>query len=47
MIKLKVSYEHEDELKRLLELLRGKRIKIKAPRQQPGKFRKVYIEWRE
>ncbi len=44
MIKIKVSYEHPEELNYLLARL-GKDIKkIKAPREQEGKFRKVYIE---
>ncbi len=47
MIKLKVSYEQDSELKRFLELLKEKRIKIKTPRQQRGRFRKIYIELRE
>ena len=46
MIKIKVSYEHSEELKRLIERL-GKDVKrIKAPRQQSGRFRKAYIELR-
>ena len=47
MIKLKVSYEQDEELKKLLALLNGKKFKIKEPVQQSGRFRKVYIELKE
>lgn len=47
MLKIKVSYERPEELQRLIERL-GQGIKrIKEPRQQEGKFRKVYIELKE
>ena len=46
-VKIKVSYERPEELQRIMEKL-GKDIKrVKAPRQQEGKFRKAYIELKE
>lgn len=47
MIKIKVSYEHPEELQRLIRHLGQDVKKIKAPRQQDGKFRKAYIELKE
>lgn len=44
MVKIKVSYERPEELKRLMERLGQDVKRIKAPRQQEGKFRKAYIE---
>lgn len=45
MMRIRVSYERPEELKRLVERL-GKGVKsVKAPRQQDGKFRKAYIEF--
>ena len=47
MIKIKVSYEHPEELKHLIERLGQDVKRIKAPRQQEGKFQKVYIELKD
>lgn len=44
MIKIRVSYEHPEELERLINRLGQDVRKIKTPRDQEGKFRKVYIE---
>lgn len=44
LIKIKVSYEHPEELEKLKRCL-GQNVKrIKEPKKQEGKFRKVYIE---
>ncbi len=47
MIKIRVSYERPDELKRVLERLRPdiKRWKISGRRE--GQFKKAYIEMKE
>lgn len=46
-VKIKVSYERQEELKRLLDKL-GDDVKyIRAPRIQEGKFKKAYIDIRD
>ena len=47
MLKIKVSYERPEELQRLMERLGQDVRRIKAPRQQEGKFCKAYIELKE
>lgn len=47
LIKIKVSYEHPKELQHLIDVLGQKMKRIKAPKQQAGKFKKVYIELKE
>lgn len=44
MIKIKVSYETQEELRQLLQKLHPSVNKCKIPRQQSGKFKKAYIE---
>ena len=44
MIKIKISYEQPEELKWIIEKLGQDVKRIKAPRQQEGKFHKAYIE---
>ena len=47
MIKIKVSYERREELKRLLDRL-GPEVKhLKEPKRQEGRFRKAYIDLKE
>lgn len=47
MVKIKISYEHPEELQRIVEKL-GKDVKrIKLPKIQEGRFRKAYIEIKE
>lgn len=46
-VKIRVSYEHPEELERLKKRLGQDVKKIKAPKQQEGKFRKAYIELKE
>ena len=46
-VKIRISYEHPEELQRIIKKL-GKDVgRIKAPRQQDGRFRKAYIELKE
>jgi len=44
MVKIRVSYEHQRELQRVLEKLGDDVKKIKEPKQQEGKYKKAYIE---
>lgn len=44
MIKIKVSYTEEKELKSLLESLRGHIKTYKQPNNQKGSFKKAYID---
>lgn len=43
MIKIKVSYESDEELKNFLSLLQDKASKIKQSKNNEGKFKKAYI----
>lgn len=47
MVKIKVSYEHPEELKRILDRLRPEVKSLKVARNQEGPFKKAYIEVRE
>jgi hypothetical protein len=47
MIKIKVSYERPEELKRLLHLLRPEVKRWKVSSNDEGRFKKVYIELKE
>ncbi len=47
MIKIKVSYEHQEELKRLLERLGPDVKRWKASRNREGHFLKAYIELKD
>ena len=47
MVKIKISYERPEELKKIMDKLGPDVRKIRAPKQQEGKFRKVYIEIKE
>lgn len=43
-VKIKISYERQEELKKLLEKL-GTDVKhIRSPRVQEGQFKKAYID---
>ena len=46
-VKIRISYEHPEALRRLVERLVHDVKRIKAPKQQEGKFRKAYIELKE
>lgn len=45
MVKIRVSYERPEELRRVLDKL-GRDVKrVRSPRlQEPGQFRRAYIE---
>ena len=47
MIKIKISYERPEDLKWIMEKLGQDVKRIKTPKQQEGKFRKVYIDIKE
>lgn len=45
MLKLKVSYQEEQELKDFLELLPGQVVlSVKVPKKQTGPYTKAYIK---
>ncbi|WP_312353930.1 hypothetical protein [Aminipila sp.] len=44
MIKIKVSYSEEKELKEVMELLTAKISKVKKPKEDQGPYKKAYIE---
>lgn len=46
-IKIKVSYERPEELKRILDRLRPEVKSLKVARNQEGQFKKAYIEVKE
>lgn len=44
MVKLRISYENQQELKKVLEKL-GNNIKcVKIPQKQEGKYKRAYVE---
>lgn len=43
MIKIKVSYEHPEELQRLLEKLQPEIERLKVSGNREGKFLKAYV----
>lgn len=43
MIKLKVSYENEEELKHFLLIIKDKTKNIKISKNNDGRFKKAYI----
>lgn len=47
MVKIKISYEHPEELQRILRKLGQDAKRIKAPSQQEGKFHRAYIVLKE
>ena len=47
MVKIKVSYERPEELKRILDRLRPEVKGLKIARKQEGQFKKAYIEVKE
>lgn len=44
MIKIRVSYEHPEELQKVIKKLGNDVKKIKQPRQQDEKKKKAYID---
>lgn len=47
MMKIKLSYEHPEELQRVLHLLRPEIKSWKPAKKQDGQFKKAYIEINE
>ena len=43
MVKIKISYEHPEELQRLLEKLQPEVERLKVSRNREGKFLKAYV----
>lgn len=46
-IKLKISYEHEEELARVLTILKPLIIRCKRSSNREGRYKKAYVELRE
>lgn len=46
-VKIKVSYEHPEELQRVLRRLRPDVKRWKVAKSQEGRFQKAYIEMKE
>lgn len=44
MIKLKISYEHEEDLARILTVLRPMIIRCKRSGNTQGRYKKAYVE---
>lgn len=44
MVKIRVSYERQEELREILRLLQPKVKSWKAAKKQEGRFLKAYIE---
>lgn len=45
MLKLKISYQREQELKNFLDLLPEQRVlSVKVPKKQNGSYTRAYIE---
>lgn len=45
MLKLKISYQREQELKNFIELLPEQRVlSVKVPKKQNGSYTRAYIE---
>lgn len=47
MVKIKISYEHPEELQRIIKKLGQDVKRIKKPKDQEGRFRKAYIDIKE
>lgn len=47
MVKIKVSYERPEELKRILDRLRPDVKNLKVAKNREGQFKKAYIEVKE
>ena len=43
MVRLKITYETDQELNDILQILKKKTVKTKIPENQKGRFRKAYI----
>lgn len=47
MIKLKISYEHEEDLSRVLTVLQPMIVRCRRSGNREGRYKKVYVELRE
>lgn len=47
MIKIKVSYQDQEELERLLSLLKDSTDKVKLSKNDKGQYKKAYITIKE
>ena len=47
MIKIKVSYEKDEELNKFLLLIQDKTNKIKLSKNEKGRYKKAYIIMKE
>ena len=43
MVRLKITYETDQELNDILKIIKKKTVKTKIPENQKGRFRKAYI----
>lgn len=43
MVRIKISYERQEELQAVLKSIRGTPVRIKVPKQQKGRFKRAYI----
>lgn len=44
MVKIKISYETQQELHRLIEILEPYILSVKQPKRQNGRYMKAYVE---
>ena len=44
MIKLKISYEHEEDLARVLTVLQPMIVRCKRSGNREGRYKKMYVE---
>jgi hypothetical protein len=47
MIKIKVSYENEQELKNFIQLIQKHTKKVKISKNDKGQYKKAYITMKE
>nr|DAY17726.1 MAG TPA: hypothetical protein [Caudoviricetes sp.] len=47
MTKIKISYETQQELHRLIEILEPYILMLKQPKRQNGRYMKAYIELKQ
>ncbi len=47
MTKIKISYETQQELDRLIQILEPYILSVKQPKRQNGRYMKAYVELKE
>lgn len=47
MTKIKISYDTQQELHRLIEILEPYILSVKQPKRQNGRYMKAYVELKE